>query len=236
MRLFAKKPKMDLNNIPNHVAFIMDGNGRWATKRGLPRTAGHKAGIEALRCVIQRATELGIKIISLYAFSTENWKRPVAEVEEIFNLLREYLNEDTSKLVEQGVKVVTMGDISKLPNDIREAIERCVKETKNCDKYTFNVGINYGGRPEIIRAVNNIITAGVKSVTEKEFSQYLYTANLPDPDFIVRTSGEMRLSNFMPYQSAYSEFYFPKTFWPDFREKELDIAVLEYQKRHRRYA
>ena len=231
----SNKIVIDMANLPTHIAFIMDGNGRWATKRGLPRTAGHKAGIDALRHVLDHSVKLGIKIISLYAFSTENWKRPKEEVEEIFKLLREYLNEDTKKLIEQGIKVVTMGDLSKLPEDIRQAFEKVILETSTCTKNIFNIGINYGGRPEIIRAINSIISAGIKNIDEQTFKKFLYTADLPDPDFIIRTSGEMRLSNFMPYQSAYSEFYFPKTFWPDFKEKELEKAIVEYQNRHRRF-
>lgn len=230
-----KKVEIDMSNLPTHIAFIMDGNGRWAIKRKLSRTLGHKAGIEALRRVLDRSVMLGIKIISLYAFSTENWKRPKDEVDEIFRLLREYLNEDTKKIVEQGIKIVTMGDLSKLPEDIRQAFEKVIFDTKNCTKHIFNIGINYGGRPEIIRAVNSIIASGVKNIDEQDFKKYLYTVDLPDPDFIVRTSGEMRLSNFMPYQSAYSEFYFPKTYWPDFKEKELDNAIIEYQSRCRRF-
>ncbi len=238
MKLFKNKDlskKIDKNRIPKHIAFILDGNGRWAQKRGLPRTAGHKAGIKAVRETVLNALEMGIGYISLYAFSTENWNRPQEELDYIFNQLKEYVDSDLSEYVEKGIKLVTSGDITKFPKDIYEAMKRGVEETKNCAKLVVNLCVNYGGRDDIITAVNKIIKAGVKKVTEKEFSNYLYTAGMPDPDLIVRTSGERRLSNFLMYQGAYSEFYFPKIYWPEFNKKQLQLAIIEFQGRDRRF-
>ena len=223
------------NRLPSHVAFIMDGNGRWAKKRLMPRNFGHREGAKIVGEIVTYAFELGIKTVTLYAFSTENWSRPKEEVDTLFELLRKYFKENINKLLTEGVKLSIMGDISVLPEDIRKDFENSLEKTKNNNKNILNIGINYGGRPEILRAVNNIIRDGVKNVTDEDFRKYLYTLNLRDPDLIIRTSGECRLSNFLIYQSAYSELYFTKTLWPDFHKKEFDKALKNYAERNRRF-
>lgn len=230
-----KRTEIDKTKIPNHIAFIVDGNGRWANKRGLPRTVGHKYGVEAVKNTIFNSYDLGIKVISFFTFSTENWKRPKEEIDAIFNILREYLNENLDEYIGKGIKIITCGDISKLPKDIFEAILNAKEKTKNCDKMIVNMAINYGGRDDIITAVNKIISEKVNKVDEKSFANYLYTNQISDPDFIIRTSGEYRISNFMLYQGAYSELYFTKTYWPDFDKNELIIAIKDFQGRNRRF-
>ena len=230
----TKLQEIDMNNIPKHIAFIADGNGRWATRRGLPRFEGHKEGDKAIRRVLDRCAELGIKVASFYCFSTENFKRPKEEVDYIFNLFRKY-GEKVDKFIEKGYKVRLMGDISLFPEDMQKILTDLQEKTKNCDKLIFNFGFGYGARHELCDAINKIIKDGIKTVDEKTLSNYLYTAGLPDPDLIVRASGEQRLSNFMLFQAAYSEFYFPKTHWPDFDAKTVDECVLAYQQRNRRY-
>lgn len=217
-----------------HIAFIIDGNGRWAKKRGFPRTVGHNYGVKAVSHTIENCIGLGIKYMSFYTFSTENWKRPKEEIDAIFDLLRDYLKKDWQEYESKGIKLITSGDLTKLPTDLQEEIEKVKQKTKNNTDFVVNIAINYGGRDEIIKAVNDIINAGVKTVTKEEFKNFLYTKDLPDPDLIVRTSGEHRTSNFMPFQSAYSEWYFGKILWPDFNKKALVDALLNYQKRERR--
>lgn len=226
---------MKTNKNLSHLAIIMDGNGRWAVKRGKPRLYGHKAGIESFKRTIKACYELNIKVLSVFAFSTENWSRPQEEVDGIMNLIEDFCNEDMSELIKNGVKVVTMGDLSKLPNKLQTSLNDIIEKTKNNDKLILNIGINYGARAEIVRAVNNIIKDNVQEVSEQTFSSYLYTNSLPDPDLIIRASGEKRLSNFMLYQCAYSEFYFPKVHWPDFNKKVIQKAIKVYQKRNRRF-
>lgn len=226
---------MKVNKKLNHLAIIMDGNGRWAIKRGKPRLFGHKAGIESFKRVIKACGELGIKVLSVFAFSTENWTRPKEEVDGIMNLITEFCEQDLDSAITNGVKVVTMGDLSKLPQRLQDTLNNVIEKTKNNDKLILNIGINYGARAEILRAVNNIIKDGIKECDEQTFNKYLYTANLPDPDLIIRASGEKRLSNFMLYQCAYSEFYFPKVHWPDFNKKVIEKAIKVYQKRNRRF-
>ncbi|MBQ8761971.1 MAG: di-trans,poly-cis-decaprenylcistransferase [Clostridia bacterium] len=226
--------KLDLARLPNHIAIIMDGNGRWATRRGLPRSFGHKAGCENLKRIVENLTDLGIKNASFFTFSTENWKRPKEEIDAIFNAVREYLNEDTNILIERGIKVTYIGNISNLPEDLIEAFKRVMNETKNCDKMTLNLAINYSGRDEILRATNKAIEQG-EILDEQGFNKCLDLPELPDPDFVIRTSGELRISNFMLYQMAYSELYFTKTLWPDFCNKELQKALINFQKRDRRF-
>lgn len=226
---------MKVNKKLNHLAIIMDGNGRWAIKRGKPRLFGHKAGIESFKRVIKACGELGIGVLSVFAFSTENWTRPKEEVDGIMNLITEFCEQDLDNAITNGVKVVTMGDLSKLPQRLQDTLNNVIEKTKNNDKLTLNIGINYGARAEILRAVNNIIKDGIKECDEQTFNNYLYTANLPDPDLIIRASGEKRLSNFMLYQCAYSEFYFPKVHWPDFNKKVIEKAIKVYQKRNRRF-
>lgn len=224
-----------MSRLPTHIAFIMDGNGRWATKRAMPRNYGHKVGVDSLGAVIRHALSLGIKVVSFYAFSTENWNRPQEEVDEIFRLMAEAIEKKQQWFVDNNVKFTTMGDLSRLSKPLQESLCNFKEKTKDNSAMVVNIAINYGGRNEIVRAVNKMLEAGVKSVDEKSFSSYLDTASLPDPDLVVRTSGEQRLSNFMLYQNAYAEFYFPKTYWPDFREKEMDEAIIEYQSRNRKF-
>lgn len=226
---------MKTNKKLTHLAIIMDGNGRWAVKRKKPRLYGHKAGIESFKRVIQACYELNIKVLSVFAFSTENWSRPQEEVDGIMKLIEDFCNEDISKLIENGVKVVTMGNLAKLPNKLQTSLNNIIEKTKNNYKLILNIGINYGARAEIVRAVNNIIKDNVQEVSEQTFKSYLYTNTLPDPDLIIRASGEKRLSNFMLYQCAYSEFYFPKVHWPDFNKKVIQKAIKVYQKRNRRF-
>lgn len=223
------------NNKLEHLAIIMDGNGRWAIKRGKPRLYGHKAGIESFKRTIKACLELGIKVLSVYAFSTENWSRPKEEVDGIMNLINKFCKTDSEYAIENGIKVVTMGDITKLPTELQNSLNNIKEKTQNNNKLILNIGINYGARAEIVRAVNNIIVDGVKDCSEETFKSYLYTASLPDPDLIIRASGEKRLSNFMLFQCAYSEFYFPKIHWPDFNKKVIQKAIKVYQKRNRRF-
>lgn len=226
---------MKTNNKLEHLAIIMDGNGRWALKRGKARLFGHKAGIESLKRTISACIDFGIKILSIFAFSTENWSRPKEEVDGIMNLISDFCSQDVQKCVKMGIKVVTMGDLSKLPHDLQNALNELILQTKDNNKLIVNVGINYGARAEIVRAVNLMIADGQKECDEHTFKKYLYTAELPDPDLIIRASGENRLSNFMLYQCAYSEFYFPKVHWPDFNKKVIQKAIKVYQKRNRRF-
>lgn len=237
--MFKKKEKLsdkiDFSRLPHHIAFIMDGNGRWAKKRGRFRTFGHKIGAESMEVVVRHARDLGIKVVSFFAFSTENWNRPKDEVDEIFNIARKLLVDKRESFLKSNMRVIVIGDRSRLPLDLQKEIVECENLTKNNDGLVVNVALNYGGRAEIIGAINKIIKDGVKEVNEEIFKSYLQTSNIPDPDLVIRTSGEQRLSNFMMYQCAYSELYFPKIHWPDFREKQLDEAIIEFQKRDRRF-
>jgi|AntRauTorcE11897_2_1112592.scaffolds.fasta_scaffold00001_98 undecaprenyl diphosphate synthase len=235
MRLFKRKTKLDHNKLPKHIAFILDGNGRWAKKRGIPRAIGHSYGVKAVANTIENCMNLGIKYMSFYTFSTENWKRPQQEINAIFDLLRDYIKKDWQEYENKPIKLVTSGDITKLPEDLYKEIQKVKDKTANKDEFVVNIALNYGGRDEIVNAVNTIIDTGVKKVDKESFKNYLYTKDLPDPDLIIRTSGEVRTSNFMPYQSAYSEWHFPKTFWPDFNKKELEKALVNYQSRNRRF-
>lgn len=226
---------LDLSRLPEHIAIIMDGNGRWATRRGLPRNMGHKAGCENLKRIIEYIYDLGIKYATFFTFSTENWKRPKEEIDGIFNIVREYLDNDGDDFVKKDARIIVSGDYAKLPSDLVDSIKKIVEKTQNCKKFTLNLAINYGGRDEILMGVNKAVSEGKQLSTAEEFSKLLYTAELPDPDFIIRTSGEMRVSNFMLWQMAYSEFYFTKVFWPSFSEKDLQKALIEFQHRKRRY-
>lgn len=229
------------NHVPVHIALIMDGNGRWAKKRNLPRLAGHKAGVEALRNVIERAGDLGVKHLTFYAFSTENWKRPEDEVLGLMNLLVVYLKSETKKLHENKIKINVIGDISGLPKLAQSELRKSMNLTANNDSLTVHIALNYGSRDEIIRAVKSV-SEKVKNdeilpedITEETFAQSLYTGGVPDPDLMIRTSGEIRLSNFLLWQLAYSEFYFTDKYWPDFDGDALEAAIEEYQNRHRRF-
>lgn len=223
------------NNIPNHVAIIMDGNGRWATKKGKSRLFGHKAGVQAIKTIVNSCLELKINILSIYAFSTENWKRPQEEIEGIFKIVNDFSEEEGEQFALNGVKIRTMGDISKLPLNLQSSLNKIIERTKNNSKLILNIGINYGSRAEIIMAINKLINEGVINCTIEQFEEKLYTFGLPDPDLIIRAGGEKRLSNFMLYQSAYSELYFVKTFWPDFGKKQLKKAIKVYQRRNRKF-
>ena len=227
--------KIDANKIPNHIGIIMDGNGRWAKKRLLPRLAGHKAGVEAMKKVTQAAKDLGVKVLTFFAFSTENWQRSKEEVDGIFKLVQTHLEEKNKKFINENVKVLTMGDISKLPSKLHNTLKDIVEKTKNNSGFTINIALNYGARAEIVRACNILIKQKIDTITENDFSKALYSNGLCDPDLVIRTSGEQRLSNFMLYQSAYSELYFTKTYWPDFDKKHLIKAIINYQSRERRF-
>ncbi len=223
-----------IKKIPSHVGIIMDGNGRWATMRGKKRTFGHGAGSKNVDRIVTYAFSKGVKVLSLYAFSSENWSRPKEEVDELMRLLRLYFTKFIKKVVKNKVRLVVMGDLSALDNDLRKIIEEDMEKSKIYTERVLNVGINYGGRAEIVRAVNRLIEKGEK-VTEQSISQNLYTADFGEPDLIIRTGGEIRLSNFMLYQGAYSELYFTPTLWPDFDEAEFDKAIESFAERNRRY-
>lgn len=227
--------------IPAHVAVIMDGNGRWARKRNLPRIAGHKEGMMVVRKISRLAGELGIKTLTLYAFSTENWKRPKTEVDFLMKLPQDYLNDYLPELIEENVQVRMMGSKQNLPKHTLNALEKAIQETKNNNGLILNFALNYGSRTEIIEAVKHIIRdsrdgkIGEDGLNEEIFSQYLMSNNLPDPDLLIRTSGEIRLSNFMLWQLAYTEFWFTDVLWPDFNEQFFLDAIEEFQKRQRRF-
>ncbi|MBN1122939.1 MAG: isoprenyl transferase [Anaerolineae bacterium] len=223
--------------VPTHVAIIMDGNGRWAKKRGLPRLAGHRAGTENLRRVLRACVEFGVEILTIYAFSTENWGRPEEEVSGLMNILRDVIDRELNELNKEGVRLQHIGDLSRIDPDLKEKVLKAIDLTKDNDNLILNVAFNYGGRAEIIHAVQEIVRAGhsPEEITEELISHYLYTGDLPDPDLIVRTSGELRLSNFLIWQAAYAEYYFPEVYWPDFDREEFRKALLHFADRDRRY-
>ncbi len=225
----------DENRLPRHIGFIMDGNGRWAKERRRPRTYGHSKAVGNVTEIVEYCFKRGIEVVSLFAFSTENWKRPKEEVETLFGLIKKYFTKHIKKILKEGVRLEVMGDLSKLPPDIQEDIKKSVDSTKGNDKRVLNIGINYGGRSEIVNAVNRLIASGAENVTEETFERELYTHRLPDPDIVVRTSGEMRISNFMLYQMAYSELYFTDKFWPDFHKEDVEDVLKEYANRQRRF-
>lgn len=222
-------------NVPKHIGIILDGNGRWATKRGLPRNYGHRKGVEAIFRTIEASLKFGIKYMSVFAFSTENWKRSKEEIDGIFSLVKEFFESEIDKIVTSGVKINFFGDLTAFSEDIREVLYKAVDLSKNNNKLTFNMCLNYGGKQDIVQSVNNLISNGKKMITEQDISDNLYSKGMPDLDFVIRTSGEERLSNFMIYQAAYAELYFPKVLWPDFNEKELWKALVVYSKRKRRF-
>ena len=234
---------IDLARIPSHVSIIMDGNGRWATKRGLDRAQGHVAGVDSLREAVTTSVRLGFDVLSVYAFSTENWKRPQEEVDTLMNLFRSYLKEAAETMVQRGVAVRVLGDLSVLPADIRAQIAEtdALADTLGPDAATASLCINYGGRDEIknaVRALAREVAAGAidpDTITEDMISQRLYTAHMPDPDLIIRPSGEIRTSNFLLWQSAYSEYYFTDVLWPDFSTADLDAAIESFNRRNRRF-
>ena len=223
------------NALPAHIAIIMDGNGRWARKRGLPRVAGHRSGISAVREVVEGCAELGVSVLTLYAFSVENWKRPATEVRTLMLLLREYLNREIDNLDRNNIQFRTVGRTDQLDPSVRTELLKAIDRTRSNTGMIFVVALNYGGRAEIVDAVNRIIANRQQAVDEAEFGRHLYTAGLPDPDLLIRTSGEMRLSNFLLWQIAYTEIYVTETLWPDFSRTDLYEAIVAFQKRERRY-
>ena len=225
---------------PRHIAIIMDGNGRWAQKRGLPRTAGHTAGAETFRKIATYCKDIGVQYLTVYAFSTENWKRPPEEVGAIMKLLNKYLHEAIETMERDGINLRFIGDTSALSPELRELIGETDEISEKIDGFRVNVCVNYGGRDEILRAARTVARkyaegGDLDALSEEEFSGYLYTAGIPDPDLVIRPSGEIRISNFLLWQSAYAEYYFTDVLWPDFDEKELDRAIESYRGRSRRY-
>ena len=223
--------------VPYHLAIIMDGNGRWARSRGLPRLAGHKAGVENLRRVLRACTEFGIKILTIYAFSTENWGRPESEITGLMNILETVIDHELGDLDANGVQLRHLGRLEGLSVGLQRKVHQAIERTRNNDRLTLNVAFNYGGREEIIQAVRRIVADDIpgEEIDEVLFSQYLYTAGAPDPDLIVRTSGELRVSNFLIWQGAYAEYYATPTYWPDFDKEELRQALIHYNGRERRF-
>ena len=223
-----------MENIPGHVGIIMDGNGRWAESRGKSRSYGHKKGSDNVDRIVTHAFGAGVKTLSLFAFSSENWARPKEEVDELMRLLERYFKKFIGKVLKNGVKLSVMGDISVLSDSLKEVIERGMSDSAGMTSHVLNIGVNYGGRQEIVRAVNKLLSEG-REITEKGISENLYTAEFGEPDLIIRTGGEYRLSNFMLYQAAYSELYFTDVLWPDFNEEQFDMALLSYAGRKRRF-
>jgi len=234
--MFFKKKEQIPSVLPKHISFIIDGNGRWANKRGLPRTYGHKQGFEAVKETVNLVEEFKIPYVSFYCFSTENWKRDQEEIDGIFNIVREQLvKQVTEDYVKRNLKLVVYGDMTRVPQDLQDALNDSIQKTKDNTGTTVILCLNYGGRDEILRAVNKIIQSGKKEATLEDLENNLYSAGIPDPDFIVRSSGENRLSNYMLYQAAYAEFYFPSILWPDFDRKCFIDALWEYSRRNRRF-
>jgi undecaprenyl diphosphate synthase len=226
-----------LERVPQHVGIIMDGNGRWAKARGLPRSAGHRAGTENLRIVLRAAVEFGIEILTIYAFSTENWGRPVGEVRALLAILERVIDRELAELHEEGVQLRHLGRLDRIAPRLRRKVLRAIEKTRDNQRLVLNVAFDYGGRAELVRAMQHIIADGVpaEQVDDALVSRYLYTAGLPDPDLIIRTSGEMRISNFLIWQGAYAEFYVPSILWPDFDKGELYKALESYNRRERRF-
>ncbi len=233
--------ELDRNRLPRHIAVIMDGNGRWAKKRGLPRTAGHAAGVEALRSIIKECDALGIEALTIYAFSTENWKRSTEEVGALMGLLLRYFNSEIDELHRKNVCIRILGDVNGLPPQQRDAVCNAMERTKENTGLKLNIALNYGGRDELLTAAKKLAKIAVEkgidpdSFTKEDFEAQLYTAGLPEVDLLIRTSGELRTSNFLPYQLAYSEFVITDTLWPDFDAQELRACIIQYQGRDRRF-
>ena len=230
--------QIDFSMMPHHVAVIMDGNGRWAKKRNLPRIEGHRAGAESVREIVETSARLGIKVLTLYAFSKENWKRPKKEIATLWRLLEEYLKKEDKVLVKNKFRLLVIGERDKIPLSVQKQLERVEKLTENYDTLTVVLALNYGGRSEIVEGIKKLLKENevdVDALNEEKFSSYLYTARLPDPDLVIRTSGELRVSNFLLWQIAYSEIWITQEFWPDFRRKHMLQALIDYQKRERRF-
>jgi len=229
--------QVNFERLPVHVAVIMDGNGRWAAQRHLPRVEGHRAGIDAVRDTVETAARLGIQVLTLYAFSVENWKRPAAEVGTLMLLLKRYLRSELNTLLKNNIRFRVIGRMEELASDIQDELHLAIDRTAKNSGMLFNIALNYGGRAEIVDAARRAIEAGIRpqDLDEERFARFLYTAGQPDPDLLIRTSGEMRVSNYLLWQIAYAEIYVTETLWPDFRRRHLFEAVLAYQKRERRY-
>ena len=233
--------RLDPNRLPRHVAIIMDGNGRWAKRRGLDRIVGHKKGTESVRDVVKTSRELGIRWLTLFAFSEENWKRPHYEVKALMDLLNRYLKTELKEMLNNGIRLACIGQTEKLSPEVQRTLWQAIEKTQHNDEMTLTLALSYGGRQEIIRAVINMLTDVEKGtlnprrITEERFSQYLYTADIPDPDLLIRTSGEYRVSNFLLWQMAYTEIFITPTLWPDFRKERYLEALIDYQKRERRF-
>jgi undecaprenyl diphosphate synthase len=229
--------QVNFEQLPAHIAIIMDGNGRWAAQRHLPRVEGHRAGIDSVRDVVETSARLGIEVLTLYAFSVENWKRPRAEINTLMMLLKRYIRLELSTLLQNNIRFHVIGRPEELPPDVQDELEIGIAKTAGNTGMLFNIALNYGGRAEIVDAVRRAIASGIvaEDLDEARFSSLLYTAGQPDPDLLIRTSGEMRISNFLLWQIAYSEIWVTETLWPDFRRRDLLDAVVAYQKRERRY-
>jgi undecaprenyl diphosphate synthase len=229
--------QVNFDRLPAHIAIIMDGNGRWAAQRHLPRVEGHRAGIDAVRDTVETAARLGVRVLTLYAFSIENWKRPAAEISTLMLLLKRYLRSELKTLLTNNIRFNVIGRMEDLSRDVRDELDAAIDRTASDDGMLFNVALNYGGRAEIVDAARRAIESGIRPehLDEERFASFLYTAGQPDPDLLIRTSGEMRVSNYLLWQIAYAEIYVTETLWPDFRRRHLLEAVLAYQKRERRY-
>ncbi|MFQ5788312.1 MAG: isoprenyl transferase [Thermodesulfobacteriota bacterium] len=229
---------LDKSNLPEHIAIIMDGNGRWAKRKGIDRISGHREGMKSVRAVVNAAQELGIRFVTLFAFSEQNWRRPKSEVHALMELLKQFLIKERFRLLENGIKLNAIGRLWELPHDVHQVLNDTIELTKNCNVLTLTLALSYGGREEIIDAVKEIVFRGdlaSHDINELSFSQYLYTVDLNEPDLLIRTSGEFRISNFLLWQLAYTEIYVTKTLWPDFRRRHLIKAILNYQNRERRF-
>ena len=229
--------KIDINNLPKHIAITMDGNGRWAKNKGKLRIFGHKNGVKAVRDTVEGAAEIGIEYLTLYAFSSENWSRPEKEVNALMTLLVSAINKETKTLMDNNIRLSTIGDINKLPSKAQKELQEAIIKTKDNTRMNLVLALSYSGRGEILNAVKNIIKEGKgpEEINEDKFQQYLTTKNVPDPELLIRTSGEYRISNFLLWQIAYSELYFTETLWPDFKRVDLYKAILNYQSRERRF-
>jgi undecaprenyl diphosphate synthase len=229
--------QIDFDRLPRHVAVIMDGNGRWAAERHLPRVEGHRAGIDSVRDVVEASARLGIEVLTLYAFSVENWKRPAAEVSTLMTLLKRYLRLELNTLLKNNIRFRVVGRPEELAADVQRELQIGQEKTAASTGMLFNIALNYSGRAEIVDAVRRVLASGLKpeALDERRFSEFLYTAGQPDPDLLIRTSGEMRVSNFLLWQIAYAEIWVTNTLWPDFRRRDLLEAIVAYQKRDRRY-
>jgi undecaprenyl diphosphate synthase len=233
--------EIDREKLPHHIAIIMDGNGRWARKKMLNRISGHMKGVDAVQEVVKTCRELGIRILTLYAFSVENWRRPKEEVAALMGLLKEYLLKETEEMVKNNIRLCALGRVQDLPPDVQKTLWKTIRETERCDGMVLNLALSYGGRSEILHAVQGILKdfeedkMKPEEVTFQRFAQYLWTQGMPDPDLLIRTSGEFRISNFLLWQIAYTELYVTETLWPDFNRDELLKAISDYQSRERRF-